>query len=62
MGLGKVSPYFRLVSFPNIQQIIFNLFASDQMLGSGQIWIDTQGNHGFSEYWVPSIFTATLVK
>lgn len=34
----------------------------DQMLGSGQIWIDTQGNHGFSEYWVPSIFTSTLVK
>jgi len=34
----------------------------DQMLGSGQLWIDTQGNHGFNEYWVPSIFTSTLVK
>merc|ERR1719348_216208 len=34
----------------------------DQMLGSGQLWIDTQGDHGFSEYWVPSIFTSTLVK
>merc|ERR1712012_288933 len=33
----------------------------DHMVGSGQLWVDSQGSHGYKEYWAPSIFTSTLV-
>jgi len=34
----------------------------DQMVGSGQLWVDSQGSKGYKEYWAPSIFTSTLVS
>jgi len=34
----------------------------DQMVGSGQLWVDSQGTSGYNEYWAPSIFTSTLVS
>jgi len=34
----------------------------DQMLGSGQLWLDSQGSNGYKQYWAPSIFTSTLVS
>ena len=34
----------------------------DQMVGSGQLWLDSQGSNGYKEYWAPSIFTSTLVS
>ena len=32
------------------------------MVGSGQLWLDSQGSNGYKEYWAPSIFTSTLVS
>ena len=30
----------------------------ERMVGSGQLWVDSQAEGGGSQFWVPSIFTS----
>ena len=49
----------------NVVQIFYPIIIvhfPDQMVGSGQLWVDSQGTSGYNEYWAPSIFTSTLVS
>ena len=31
----------------------------ERMVGCGQLWVDSQGQGGHSDYWVPSIFCSS---
>ena len=31
----------------------------ERMVGCGQLWVDSQGQGGHSDYWVPSLFCSS---